>query len=47
MRCWVQSTAVGKNHRLLNENFLSFLQDDNWGKWIPYYTLQYNPSCGY
>lgn len=34
--------TIERNHRVLNEYFLSFVTDDNWEQWIPYYTFAYN-----
>lgn len=34
--------TVERNHRVLNEYFLSFVKDDNWNQWIHYYSFAYN-----
>lgn len=34
--------TVERNHRVLNEYFLSFVEDNNWHQWIPYYAFAYN-----
>ena len=36
--------TVERNHRVLNEYFLTFVEDDNWEQWIPYYTFAYNTA---
>lgn len=34
--------TVERNHRVLNEYFLSFVNDDCWNDWIPFYCFAYN-----
>lgn len=34
--------TVERNHRVLNEYFLSFVEGDSWEQWIPYYAFAYN-----
>lgn len=34
--------SVERNHRVLNEYFLTFVNNDNWSEWIPYYAFAYN-----
>lgn len=34
--------TVERNHRVLNEYFLSFVSEGEWHSWIPYYTFAYN-----
>lgn len=34
--------TVERNHRVLNEYFLSFVGEGEWHSWIPYYTFAYN-----
>lgn len=34
--------TIERNHRVLNEYFLSFVEDDKWSPWVPYYTFAYN-----
>ena len=36
--------SLEKNHRKLGEYLLSFADDFEWDKWIPYYTFAYNST---
>lgn len=36
--------SIERNHRVLNEYLLNFVQDDEWDKWIPYYAFAYNTT---
>lgn len=36
--------SIERNHRVLNEYLLSFVEDFNWDKWIPYYVFSYNTT---
>lgn len=36
--------VVERNHRVLNEYILSFAEDLEWDKWIPYYAFAYNTT---
>lgn len=35
---------VERNHKVLSEYFLSFVDDENWHSWIPYYAFAYNTT---
>lgn len=34
--------TVERNHRVLNEYFLSFVENNSWDEWVPYYVFAYN-----
>lgn len=34
--------VVERSHRVLNEFILNFCEDNEWDKWIPYFTFAYN-----
>lgn len=36
--------SIERNHRVLNEFLLAFSNDNDWDKWIPYYTFAYNTT---
>lgn len=36
--------SIERNHRVLNEYLLKFVDDYEWDKWIPYYTFAYNTT---
>lgn len=36
--------TVERNHRVLNEYMCSFADDNQWDKWVPYYTFAYNTT---
>lgn len=36
--------TVERNHRVLNEYFLSYVDEENWHSWIPYYAFAYNTT---
>ena len=36
--------SLERNHRVLNESLLNFVDDYEWDKWIPYYTFAYNTT---
>lgn len=36
--------AIERNHRVLNEFLLTTASDDEWDKWIPYFTFAYNTA---
>ena len=36
--------TLERNHRVMNEYMLNFVDDSNWDQWIPYYTFAYNTT---
>ena len=36
--------TLERNHRVMNEYMLNFVDDLEWDKWIPYYTFAYNTT---
>ena len=34
--------AFERNHRVLNEDMLSFTEENEWHKWVPFYVFVYN-----
>ena len=37
-------TSLERNHCVLNEYLLNFVDDYEWDKWIPYYAFAYNTT---